>query len=294
MSLSVRTAGMSVKGRRAENQDRILFASGGDSVISAVVALADGMGGVSGGEIASREAMKEFEATLRKQEFSNRAELQSELSQFLNRAAVRMEKITEKDPSLEGMGTTFVASVLLRDGSLVTVNIGDSRSYVITPGIIRRITADHTLNGQALRAGGEVPSGFEMVKDYLTKALAPHSRDEADFYYHDVAAFGEGGAVVAVCSDGLYKVVTDEAIMEAIESHGTITEALSSLVSQAETNGSNDNISLVAMEIGRFARNIDERTVKTTLSVGRKGRSRLLCWLFALLAIGAIIFWYLS
>lgn len=113
-----------------------------------------------GGEIASGETIKEFENALRAQALSNREEIEDLLKRFLSNSAEKMRDIAENDPSLKGMGTTFVASMLLDDGGLVTVNIGDSRAYVITPGQIDQITSDHTLTGEALRAGREVSPAF--------------------------------------------------------------------------------------------------------------------------------------
>ena len=200
----------------------------------------------------------------------------------------RMQEIAKGDPSLDGMGTTFVASILLRDGGIVTVNIGDSRSYIIRPETIQQITSDHTFMGETLLSGAEVFPSLEAMKNYLTRALTPSSNDEPDFFYHDVTTFNEDGVVVAVCSDGLYKAVTNEAILSAIASNETIEEALASLVGQAEANGSNDNISAVAMEIGRFSRRRTDGIFERTMLVARKRKRmktrKTLFWLITAVA----------
>ena len=295
MNLSVKVAGISIKGRRSENQDRIFFASRvRGSRISAVVSLADGMGGTQGGAIASEETIKEFEAILQKGFSVDREQIQNWFRQFLNATIRRMRNFAEKDPSLQSMGTTFVASILLQDGSLITVNIGDSRSYVITPERIHQITSDHTLIGEALLSGKEVASDLQSMRDYLTKALTPYSTDEPDVFYHNVNAFNEDGVVVIVCSDGLYKVVDNEAVLSTIASCATLEEALKSLTRQAEVNGSSDNISIAAMEVGKFKRTPVSAKNDITVSLDTKTKKmktgRILLWLICALAVGSLLF----
>lgn len=131
------------------------------------------------------------------------------------------------------------------------------------------------------------------MKDYLTRALAPYSSDAPDFFYHDLSALNEDGVAVVVCSDGLYKAVADEAILAEMVSHETLEEALGSLVRQAEANGSNDNISIAAMEIGRFARKLSDGISETTVSFATKRKrmktGRTFFWLAAVLAACALI-----
>ena len=293
MSLPVTICGASIKGRRAENQDRIFFSSRENSPVRAIVAVADGMGGTRGGEIASQEVIKDLENIFHEVAPENPEDLKEWLREYLNKATARLKTLAAEDPYLRDMGSTFVASVLLNSGKLVTVNIGDSRSYMVTSRQISRITVDHTVEEQARQEGSKVLGGMERMKDYLTRALTPYSGDVPDFFCHTLLEPLQEGVVVATCSDGLYKFVPDSIIHETVLSSDNLEDALAALISYAKESGSNDNISVAAMEIGKLERKF-EMGFKTAPVERRKKPARAfrnaLLLVFGLLLAAAVTF----
>ena len=116
-------------------------------------AIADGMGGYAGGEIASVETIKVL-----KEEKKNFAGLTGEalctaLKEAASKANSHLRSLVCKMPDYEGMGTTLVAVYLAEDKKAYALNIGDSRLYLWRNGLLKQITQDHSYVAELLSKG---------------------------------------------------------------------------------------------------------------------------------------------
>jgi len=183
--------------------------------------VADGMGGHAAGEIASELAIELLRPVM------HLLDDEAEVLLALNATNGGLFDAMERNPALEGMGTT-VAGVVLRGTEALTFNVGDSRIYTFSNNRLAKISCDHVVNGnqltQCLGASGQM-----SLRPHVSRfALGPYSN-------------------LVICSDGLTDMVTDEEIAESLAVHSA-NPALK-LVDAALRAGGIDNISVVVLEI---------------------------------------------
>ena len=240
--------GLSDKGMtRKTNQDDFLICSKKHNK-KVYIALCDGMGGVTGGEIASAIAIKTFEK--RVEAAGDKTLKHSQCSAFLydivNEANENIYGSALNDPALLGMGTTFVAAVC--DENKITVaNVGDSRAYLIDSEGIRQITKDHSLVNELLEHGeiSRREANIHPKKNVITRALGVEKKVECDIFDMNV----KSGQYLLICSDGLTNEVSDPELHFEVCNADSIESACNSLVSIANTRGGHDNITVI---IGAF------------------------------------------
>ena len=159
---------------------------------------------------------------------------------------------TEDDISLRGMGTTLVAT-LLCCGTLFTVNVGDSRMYLVTEGSIRQISHDHSYVQFLIDTGRITPEDAKTSnnRNIITRAVGTDETVEADVYINRAVK----GGYVLLCSDGLVNFVPAEEMYNTISDIGdnvteeAIDECLDTLILAANTAGGSDNITAVLMAL---------------------------------------------
>ena len=127
-------------GRVRDNNEDVV--ASGDQL----VAVADGMGGGPGGEIAAEIAIALVQAA-----FTGRS--LDELSAGVRAANRVIWERASGNPELEGMGSTICALGVIDDGSVAVVNVGDSRAYVWRDGELSQLTQDHTVTADMVRRG---------------------------------------------------------------------------------------------------------------------------------------------
>lgn len=258
--LPITAHGTTFPGRRDVNQDDILhFYPSPDSFFLAV---ADGMGGMAGGQIASQTVLQTVETFLRDQ-FEAKTISPSSLKRILadafDQAQGTIRDITEQDPSLEGMGTTLTC-VLGCEDQFVAGNLGDSRVYYLRDGEIVQVTEDHSYLREFEKEAGSEGLDPDLIAQYghIISKTVDGKGDEPDLFPQNEDAFvlneQEG---FLLCSDGL--IVNDlEDQQELFKSYliGTpdLKTAAESLVSLAYYSGSTDNISVVLSEVGSLNR----------------------------------------
>jgi PPM family protein phosphatase len=200
-------------------------------------AVADGMGGHLGGEVASRLAIE----TLHVQFIHRRGTLAEQVREA-NRAVY--ERSTH-DPSVAGMGTTLTAVVV--DGDRIRLaHVGDSRAYLFRAGELRALTEDHTLV-QRMVERGEVTSDEASVhpqRNVLTRVIGTEPDVVVDEGLIDLA-FGDR---VLLCSDGLTAMVTDEDIASILRESSDPRVAVDRLVRAANDAGGVDNVTVVLLD----------------------------------------------
>ncbi|WP_125773483.1 PP2C family protein-serine/threonine phosphatase [Antribacter gilvus] len=222
--------------RRALNEDGYLAAGG-------VFLVADGMGGHDAGEVASATALE----ALRPLTEMGRIE-PHDVEALLGVAQERVRSIDTGTPG-RGAGTTLTGVVVayLEDVAYwLFVNVGDSRTYLLSGGALDQVSVDHSEVQEMVDAGVLTPDQARTHprRHVITRALGSHDEPRADFRYVPVAAHDR----VLVCSDGLTGEVSDERIAELLLSHADAEEAAGKLVAEAILAGGRDNITVIVVD----------------------------------------------
>jgi protein phosphatase len=217
-----------------------------------VYVVADGMGGHSHGEVASRiavKAIRDFVDQTSDHDTTWPFAYDSRLKRHSNRlkAAIRIAhdkvlRAIRQDGSLVGMGTTVVG-VLVDDSTAAVAHVGDSRVYRLRDGHLDLLTQDHTWVNEQVVAGylSEEQARAHPLKNVVTRALG----GEADVLV-DVREFAiEPGDLFLLCSDGLTTMLSDAEIEERLKSGGPPDQVCRSLVRDANARGGLDNITVV-------------------------------------------------
>ncbi|HET9226801.1 MAG TPA: protein phosphatase 2C domain-containing protein, partial [Thermoanaerobaculia bacterium] len=209
-SRRIAAAGTDPGRERENNEDRVLCEP--DRGIYAVV---DGVGGESGGEVASQIAVDVLRSRL-----SRRT---TDLDRLVREAiALANRQIYERaqlDPRLSGMAC--VLTVALLDGDKATIgHVGDSRLYLLRRGEILKVTKDHSPVGSREDAGElseeEAMSHPRRNEIFRDVGSAPHEPDEAGFVEVHQIPFDADSALL-ICSDGLSDMVPSARIRQAVE-----------------------------------------------------------------------------
>ena len=243
-----RTAPMSATGItdvgvvRSSNEDSFAVLLGKDAPIGdALLAVADGMGGHSAGEIASRMALD-----LLRYELSNASSPTEESLHrvvLLANEGVYSESTMESD--LRGMGTTLVAGLLAR-GVLLICNIGDSRAYLLRSGELERLTIDHSWVSEMVAQGSLTPeqASTHPRRNILTRALGIGEYVQTDM----TRVVLRQGDRILLCSDGLHGMVNDSTISEILRKK-SLKKVARELVKMAKCAGGDDNITVIVAQM---------------------------------------------
>jgi len=226
--------------------------------------VSDGMGGAACGEVASvlavetiaRECAEPVASDSAATEVTSAipaASRRAELSGRTNRLLVAVQsanrliyEAAKNDPAKRGMGATVVAAWL--DGlRLSVVHVGDSRAYLFRAGALKRLTLDHTLVAEQVRAGilTRQQADTSALQSVLIRALGPDAVVELDAEEHQLRA----GDAVLLCSDGLSRMVRDAEIGGVLAKASSAQAAADGLVKLANKHGGEDNVTAIVMRI---------------------------------------------
>lgn len=229
---------------RKSNEDACKSGIFEDGAAWAVVC--DGMGGVGGGDIASRIAVDRISERI----LAGYAPgVSGEGIRRLMTEAVRdandaVRDRAGEDETLSGMGTTVVVAVVSGDTARVA-HAGDSRAYLISPDGIRQLTTDHSVVQEMVEKGDLTAQEARKhpQKNIITRALGVESSLEVDFCE---IGFPRGSRLL-ICTDGLTNYLDERQIF--LLAKETDAEALTEqLVSQAKKAGGSDNITVTLVE----------------------------------------------
>lgn len=222
--------------RRSANEDRYALAPE-----LGLFLVADGMGGHSAGQVASRmaaEAAVESVAALD----GAAASLTERLRQAVEVANRRIYLTAQAKPELSGMGTTLVA-ILATERRVSLAHVGDSRAYLVRRGLIRCLTDDHSLVGELLRRRqiDEAAARDHPHRHVLTRAVGVRRAVQPDL----AELTPLPGDLFLMCSDGLTTHLLDSEIAEAVTTESDPQQICDELVAQANRRGGEDNITVV-------------------------------------------------
>ncbi len=246
MSHQPRLAVESIPGKRPYQEDSVFADVLGDG--RTLVAVADGMGGHAAGEVASALALRTLQDALAE----GRA-----LGDAFRLANQRVHHMAS-EPGKQGMGTTMVA-VLVAGGEFYVANVGDSRAYLVSKSGIRQLTDDHSFVAEAMKRGQSKAEAMATPwRDALTRSIGTEPEVEVD-------VFGpfplEVDAAFVICSDGLYKTLTEDDLRELFMQSGGPRGAAQAMVTAAFDAGSDDNISVAIAEYGQVPRDATPTTM---------------------------------
>jgi PPM family protein phosphatase len=227
-------------------------------------AVADGMGGHAGGEVAARIAVETLDNAFDKAPTA--VGLREAFTEA--NAAIFQESLANTD--LRGMGTTLTAMALVgsADGQdvLALANVGDSRAYVLSDGRLIQVTDDHSLAEERMRHGEmtEAEAAVHPQRHILTRALGVSSEVETDMWELHLRS----GDRVVLCSDGLTNEVGMEDMTGVLESVGDPGEAAERLVELANEHGGSDNITVIVVDVQVGEDEAKTVSVVTPLGIG--------------------------
>jgi protein phosphatase len=236
---------------REGNEDYFLYIEPQDDedfrLRGRLILVADGMGGCAGGEIASKLAAEIVrDAFLGEPEDDPRTLL---IAGF-QAAHQAILDLAQREPELQGMGTTCSAAIL-KNGRLQYGHVGDSRIYLIRDGYAKPLTEDHSLVARMVRDGLLSPEEAEHSdrRNVLTAALGVDLESVAgDFSLQPFDLIV--GDVILLCTDGLHGAVSAEEMARAV-AHRPLTQACQELVGLAKARGGPDNITVQLLGVER-------------------------------------------
>ena len=214
-------------------------------------AVADGMGGHVGGEIAAQLAIATIQAQVESSGDLLRTRQRDPTDLLKEWVLAGHEAILRRANSehkLRGMGTTIVlaAILLLPTPTIYIAHVGDSRAYRFRLGTLTALTKDHTLIEQYLSRGILTAESAKThpERHVLTRALGMQSPVKAS-----VSAFPlQQDDCFVLCSDGLTKMLEDEHIASILaETTGNPTHACDRLIQESLERGGEDNVTVIVM-----------------------------------------------
>ncbi|HOJ69288.1 MAG: Stp1/IreP family PP2C-type Ser/Thr phosphatase [Candidatus Hydrogenedentes bacterium] len=233
--------------KRQNNEDSCMFFAPEPDTLERrgyLLAVADGMGGASAGERASRLCLEQLADWF----YSPRVKglVPHALRYALHMANEAVFTEATANPEFEGMGTTLSAIALFGNWAYLA-QVGDSRIYLHRPekGFFQ-MTEDHSLVAEQLRSGliNENEAKNHLLKNLITRAVGIKDSVEADFFAVEL----HRGDTVLLCSDGLSNMVPDEQL-EAALALEDLNEITARLLQGALDGGGTDNITFVLMRV---------------------------------------------
>ncbi len=203
-----------------------------------LIVVADGMGGHSAGEVASRLAVD----VVTRAYYEDGGDARSALEKAFHEANREIHKAAENDASKNGMGTTCTALVL-QNGTAISAHVGDSRLYLIRQGSIYLMTEDHSAVMEMVKAGLITleQARHHPEKNVILRAMGSHPEVEVTTWQEPFPV--KAGDRFLLCSDGLYDLVEDEEIKSIVMLSAPQT-ACESLIALAKERGGHDNITV--------------------------------------------------
>lgn len=205
-----------------------------------LVAVADGLGGHAGGGLAAKLATELLAASFRGRSVE-------ELATAVRAANWVVWERASSAAALKGMGTTMCAAGLVDDDALAVVHVGDSRAYLAQDGSVHRLTEDHSVTAELVRAGrlAEADAVDHPQRAILTRALGVGPDVQVDTVRRPVAS----GNVLLLCTDGLFTHVSDDEIASRMLSGSGPQSTADELLELALSRGGQDNVSVVVAEV---------------------------------------------
>lgn len=243
-------AGLTDQGRvRARNEDALLLRPD-----RGLFAVADGMGGHAGGDVASRIAVDVLDERL---VAAGRETDDDRLAAAIRDAHDAILRAARAETALAGMGTTLTALIVRADGTALLGHVGDSRAYLVRDGALEQITRDQTWVQEQVDAGRLTPAQARVhpFSAVITCALGIEDRALDIQLLHPAVRSGD---VLLLCSDGLTARLDDDDLgallgdpaRRGLADRAGLEDAARALVDAANDAGGPDNVTVALVRIG--------------------------------------------
>jgi serine/threonine protein phosphatase PrpC len=216
-----------------------------------LIAVADGMGGHAGGEVASAIAL---EILARRAAVFTDAEMDKDsaddyFNSTIDEVDDALKAASDENPKLSGLGTTLTA-LFIRDNQAVLLHVGDSRAYRIRGASIEQLSVDHTVMQELLSAGTitQADVAEHPQRSMLTQALMGSQILSIGLHVSELKDEDR----FILCSDGLSGVLADKEIKTLVKSQSP-KDAVTALIDATYINGAPDNVTVVVADVSSKA-----------------------------------------
>jgi len=246
--------------KRQKNEDAFAYWESSDEAVrrrqGAIAVIADGLGGMGDGDVASKMAVDIALAIF--QDTDPGIPTKQLLKEIFERANLAIYEAGMKDPSRGRMGTTLTVCVF-RDKELSIGHVGDSRVYLVRNEEMRRLTDDHSYTGLQLklRLITEHEARASHLRSMLTRSVGPEPIVRMDYKRLKLASHDR----ILQCTDGLYCFMNDGELAEGVD-RLNMDEICPYLVALSERRGTDDNLTAQVVQIDRLS----EPLYKTSIS----------------------------
>lgn len=227
---------------REHNEDSFWFDEG-----LGTAAVADGLGGLAAGEVASAVAARAFGEVMRSTlpQAGIPDDLRHILASAVGHANREILAAVERGEGRPDMATTLVCCCF-RWNRCVVAHVGDSRAYLVRDETILPLTVDHSYVRELLERGLITPDEAmeHPYRNLVTRVVGSGEGAEADFAELEVRK----GDRILLCSDGLTNVLEDEEIGEIILGAETLEDACDALIRRTLEGGAPDNVTVIIAE----------------------------------------------
>ncbi len=236
------------------NEDSCAYIKLKDDVYLLIVA--DGMGGHSAGEVASKMAVNSITDFFRNN-LNNDKKL-DDIKKLVQESILKANRDIYQNSILNskysGMGTT-VTLALIYKGTMIVGHVGDSRAYLYKKGRLEKVTTDHSLVAELVKNGTitEAEALHHPQKNIITRALGVDEDIKIDIVVQEI----EEGNRILLCTDGLSNMVYDDEIEERLKSYKDIEEAAHDMVDTANNRGGFDNITVIIAEVVKLSEEVE-------------------------------------
>lgn len=223
---------------RLTNEDALFI-----SEAHQVYAVADGLGGLPGGARASQRIVELLDQTMKRVDYS---EERVDLNELIKGIHQIIAKEGLKAYPFTGMGSTLTIGQIVGDQFLIG-HIGDSAAYLFRGDDLQRLTIDHTMAQELINRKGE-SALTDMPQEYshtLTRCVGQGKTLQVDSTRITI----EPDDRLLLCTDGLDKVISSEAIKEELALKRSPKEACHQLTQMANDNEGPDNITVIVIQI---------------------------------------------
>ena len=220
-----------------------------DSEPVGIFALADGMGGHNKGEVASKLAVENIVEFLKENLLQNSNIKIDYIDDIIKQAYHSVNHIVyEKSISsleFEGMGTTLVIAIIYKN-NLYVANVGDSRCYLLNEGGFNKITIDHSVVEELVKANiiTTEEAKTHPGRNHITRAIGTDEMVIVDIFKREIFK----GNKILLTSDGLTGFVNDHRIKDILSKDDDVKNLAQELINTANDVSGKDNISVVLIE----------------------------------------------
>jgi serine/threonine protein phosphatase PrpC len=211
--------------------------------------VADGVGGAAAGEIASKlfvtSCEYEFETYTRKQ-----ADGEMLITRCFQNANRKILDHVQQFPETKGMACTAELLTFISSHYYIG-HVGDSRTYLVREGRIKRLTKDHSYVQEQMDLGLLAPEDAKehWLKNAIYRAIGVDEDLSVDIYHGRV----KSGDIFLLCSDGLSDLATEEELTGIITAAASLEESVQRLIDHAKSNGGKDNITAVLCQVEKVS-----------------------------------------